>query len=310
MNYRVLAAACAVAVAASGCGLKKKLTAFEYFGHARDEFQEGAYQLAIQDYRELLDQYPFSDQAEEAELGIAYAHFMAGNYAEAVAAFTDFQRRHPTSPYLPFVGYTLGQCYARQMNPVDRDQGASMNAHNYFSTVAQQYPTSPFAELAREQLARCRSTLAGHELYIADFYANRDNRKAAEMRLLNLLVRYDDTDTAADALHELGRLYREDSNPERAALADAALAQRFPRSKYARAARRRLERSGDSDALAQADPLPRLLDGIPRPVDTAFAPPVQVPGLDREHRPPSGPSGVPAFSAPNPFSRGGGGYGY
>ncbi|HUI24980.1 MAG TPA: outer membrane protein assembly factor BamD [Candidatus Kryptonia bacterium] len=310
MNSKaVLTASVALTLLLAGCAAKKKLSATEYFGQARSEFKDGAYQLAIQDYREMLDQYPFSEQAEDAELGIAHAHFMAGNYAEAVAAFTDFQRRHPTSSHLAFVGYALGMCYARQMNTVDRDQSASTNANNYFATVAQQYPSSPFAELAREQLAVCRSTLAGHELYIADFYATRNNSKAAEMRLLNLLGRYDDTDTAADALHQLAVLYRKQNNSERAALADAAIAQRFPRSKYASVARRSLESSGNDGLLAQGDPMPQLLAGIPRPVDTTFAPPIQVPGLDREKRPSYSGSGIPALASPNPFGRGAGSYG-
>lgn len=292
-------------LAVAGCAAKKKLSAEQYFTEANKDFEQGAFQLSIDEYRNMLDQYPFSDHTEEAELKIAQAHFMAGNLAEAVAAFTDFQRRHPTSPHLPYVGYALGLCYVRQMTTADRDQTASQNAHNYFATVAQQYPDSPFAELAREQLAKCRENLAAHELYIADFYASHDNSKAAEMRLLDLVGRYQDTKVASDALFQLAQIYREKDEPDRAVLADAALAKKFPQSKYGNLARRRLEKLGKQDLLVAGDPMPLLLADLPQTSSDTLAPPVQVPGLDNQQRRPLAP-GVPALAPPSPFGRSGG----
>jgi outer membrane protein assembly factor BamD len=287
-------------LAVAGCTAKKKLSADQYFTEATKDFEDGAFQLSIEEYRTMLDQFPFSDHTEEAELRIAQAHLMAGDLAEAVASFTDFQRRHPTSPHLPYVGYALGLCYARQMGTIDRDQTASQNAHNYFATVAQQYPDSPFAELAREQLAKCRESLAAHQLYIADFYAARDNSKAAEMRLLELVGRYQDTTAASDALFQLAQIYRKEDEPDRAVLADAALAQRFPHSKYGDLARRRLEKLGKQDLLVGADPMPLLLADLPQTSSDTLAAPVQVPGLDNQHRRPLAP-GVPALAPPSPF---------
>ncbi|MBI4514682.1 MAG: outer membrane protein assembly factor BamD [Deltaproteobacteria bacterium] len=296
-----LAVALIAATALMGCGAKKRLSADEYFSKATKDFEDGSYQLAIEQYREMLDQYPFTEHGEEAELKIAHGHYLGGNLAEALAAFTDFQRRHPTSPQLAFVGYVLGQCYKQQMGTIDRDQTASQNAHNYFATVAQQYPSSPFAQLAREQLADCRARLAGHELYIADFYAQRDNRRAAEMRLLALVSRYNDTDISADALSQLARIYRKQNDSERALLADAALAQRFPHSKPASGARRRIARSGKQEVLNGDDPMPRLLAGLPRTTADPLAAPVLVPGIEPPRERPV-PSAVPALAPPAPLA--------
>src|SRR5262245_52969188 len=94
--------------AVAGCATKKSRTAEQYFKDANENFRTGALPVAIESYHELLDQYPFSEYSEEAELKIAHAHYLNGNYAEAIVALTDFQRRHPTSSHLPFVGYYLG----------------------------------------------------------------------------------------------------------------------------------------------------------------------------------------------------------
>jgi len=298
----VLAAAFAGAI---GCAAKKHLSEDEYYSQATQDFRAGALSLSIDEYHDLLDQYPFTQHAEEAELRIAQAQYLAGNYAESIVSLTDFQRRHPTSPNLPFVGYYLGMCYVQQIKTIDRDQSAAANAQTYFMTVSQQYPDSPFAELAREQLARCRRNLAEHELYIAAFYSKRGNRKAAEVRLLTLAARYPETPTAADGLLRLGSLYRRDSNSEQAALAYRALTALHPSSRQAAVARRALEHLTVSDGDDSGDPLDRLLALNGRQRSTGTFETVQVPGLEPS-RGRSTAAAAPALMPPlSPFGRGG-----
>jgi outer membrane protein assembly factor BamD len=302
---RTRVGAVVIALGLLGCASKKHLTADQYFREASENFRHGAFTLAIDQYHELLDQYPFSQYSEEAEIRIAHAHYLLGRYAEAIVAFTDFQRRHPTSPHLPFVGYYEGMCYAKQMGTTDRDQAAAQNAQNVFLTVIQQYPDSPFADLARQQVARCRKNLAEHELYIARYYTKRGNDKAAEIRLLLLAARYGDTDASADALLRLGNLYRRDKQNSDAVLAYRALEQMHPRSTQAAAARRALDRLAKADPPAEGDPLDLLLAANGRQRGNENLEVVQVPGLEpmrTGRRPPAavGPGFGPAV---DPFGR-------
>lgn len=288
-----------------GCAGKKHLSADQYFREANENFRTGAYGLAIEQYHDLLDQYPFSQYNEEAELRVAHAQYLAGNYAEAIVSLTDFQRRHPTSPNLPFVGYHLGLCYVQQMRTTDRDQTAAQNAQSYFNTVVNQYPDSPFAELAREQLTRCRENLAEHELQIAKFYDKRGNRKAAEIRLLIMASRFSETDTAAEGLLWLAKLYRSDQQPQRAVLAYQAVAQSHPRSQQAKAARRALERLSPAASQNATDPIDQLLaaNGRQRPTGTFET--VQVPGLEpvRTAQRPTGLAAPGLAPRMDPFGR-------
>lgn len=294
-----------VATLCGGCAAKKHLTPDQYFHEATDNFRHGGLLPAIDQFHELLDQHPFSEYNEEAELKIAHAQYLASNYPEAIVALTDFQRRHPTSPHLPFVGYYLGMCYAEQMGTIDRDQSAAQNAQNYFLTISQQYPDSPFAELAREQLARCRENLAAHELYIANFYARYGNNKAAEIRLLTMASRYGDTEASADGLLRLATLYSRQEHPDQAALAYHALTELHPRGPQAEEARHALSRLSDVDPSEVGNPLDLLLAAAGRQRSTGSFETVQVPGLEpvRTARRPSGaaaPALAPSF---DPFGR-------
>ena len=167
-------------VATAGCGssTKPKLSADAYYTEASDAFAKRNYDVAANHYKELLDQYPFDPRSEEAELHIATAHYKSHHYAEAIAAFNDFQRMHPMSPHLAEVYYMLGKSYQDQMTTTDRDQGASENAHGWFRVVIERYPTSPFAAKAQHRIVQCRFSLADHELHIAKYYLTRGNLKA------------------------------------------------------------------------------------------------------------------------------------
>jgi outer membrane protein assembly factor BamD len=300
--------ACVLAVAVlGGCGASKKhLSADEYFKEATERYRSGALTVAIDNYHELLDQYPFSEYNEEAELKIAQAYYLEGSYAEAIVALTDFQRRHPTSPQLPLVGYLLGMCYVQQMGTADRDQTAARSASNYFLTVSQQYPDSPFSELARIELGRCRERLGEHELYVANFYSKRGNRPAAKVRLLTLASRYEETDASADGLLRLARICREENESEQAILAYQAITKSHPTSPYAATARQALAKL-NADTDPTGDPVDILLAANGRRRSEESTETVQVPGLDTT-RTARGPSaGAPALAPPiDPFGRRGG----
>ena len=242
----------------AGCAAKKPGSANEYFSLASQNLRQGSYTQAVENYRNLLDEYPFSEYSEEAELKIGIAHYKTGSCPEATAAFTDFQRRHPTSPHLPLVGYLLGQCAEQQMRPSDRDQSASQNAHAYYQALMQQHPTSPYAELARERLEHCRETLADHELQIARYYVYHENDKAAETRLLDLVNRFNDTDVAGDALFQLGELYRKEDQTEKAVLAFAALEYHHPEHDAAHKAEQELKQLNGDEPPPTGDPLAAL----------------------------------------------------
>jgi outer membrane protein assembly factor BamD len=248
---------------AFGCASKRTPTAEETFITAKEHFDRGAYELAIEAYKELLDQHPFTEHSGEAETKIAQAYYLMGRYPEAIAAFGDFERMHPTSPLVPLVNYYLGMSYLRQMRPMDRDQDASANAHAYFRAVIDRYPGTPWAERAGLRLRECDEALAAHELYIAEFYLRQDNLPAAEARFRQLLKAYVNTDAAGRALHLFGEEYLDRDREDLAELSFLALITHHrddPLADRASARLAHLTRSGGVSGNAAAqDPLELLI---------------------------------------------------
>jgi len=260
---RAVFVALVLVLGALGCSAKKPIIPPEkLWGQAEEAYHDEAYELAVERYKAFLDQHPFDTRAEEAELKIAQSHYLAGRYAEAIAAFGDFERMHPTSPELPSVEYHLGMSYLAQASTADRDQQAHTNALTYFRNLTDRFPTSPWAEKARLRIVECREALAKHEADIARYYLQRKNLKAAEARLRGLLIEYPETDATAEALYAFADAYGARAEDDGRTLALATLARHHPAGPLGQEAQRKLEAANVS--LDGDDPLKLLVARIDR----------------------------------------------
>jgi outer membrane protein assembly factor BamD len=271
-----------------GCAKKRPLIPPDrLWSEGNRAFEDEAYEVAVERYKALLDQHPFDTNAEEAEFKIAQSYYFSQRYPEAIAAFADFERMHPTSQNLPMVEYHIGLAYMAQMRTVDRDQQPASNALTYFKNVVDRFPGSPWAEKARLRVQECREALATHEADIAEYYLRHKNLRAGEARLRYLLAEYPDTDATARALYSFAELYVAREEPESATLALATLVHHHPDDPLAADARRRL--GPDTAGLEGRDPLPMLvtrLEDLQQQADRQ-----QLPTTVSAY--PEGPAGMP-----------------
>jgi outer membrane protein assembly factor BamD len=242
----------------TGCATRKPPNGENYYVQATQEYNQHFYEPAINDYQKLIDQYPFSPYAEEAELNIGLAYYKMHNYAEAVGSFTDFQRMHPTSKHLDVASYYLAMAHYDQMGRPDQDQTHTQLALEQFQTIERRFPESDFAQLAHEQVAICREMLARHDFLIGNFYYHRANYKAAESRMAELIALYPDTPIAPQALDDLGRTLDKQGKKYSAAQAYTALEQHYPNTSYSADAKHQL--GGLKQAVdSEEDPLKMVL---------------------------------------------------
>lgn len=232
------------------------------FAEGMDYFKNKNYARAIDRFQRVKAEFPFSPQLTEAELKLAEAYYLNKQYPEAIASFKEFQTLHPTNENIPFVLYHLGMAHFDQFTSVDRDQKVTEIAKGYFETVVRTHPSSPYAEKAREKLAKCEQYLAEHEFNIGRFYFNEKNYPAAKDRFQEILRRYPNNPVAPRVLYHLGESYRLEKNTVKAALAYEALTRHYPESPLAKQAETRLAQLDEQ----KVDPLALLLmrDGRPR----------------------------------------------
>ncbi|MEW5948168.1 MAG: outer membrane protein assembly factor BamD [Thermodesulfobacteriota bacterium] len=160
----------------------------------------GDYYKSAEAFQQIKDRYPFSQYSLLAALKLADIHYHRKEYEEAVSAYQEFEKLHPTNEALPYVTYQIGMSYFRQMLGVDRDQAATRNALNEFHRLLNTYPDSPYVIEAKERIRQCRERLAEHELYVGRFYLRTEQYRAALNRLRRLVSDYPETPAKEKAL--------------------------------------------------------------------------------------------------------------
>jgi len=155
---------------------------------------------AGQNYERIVRDYPYSQFAASAKLGASKAEIMglvmSGQYEQAGEALDKLSADFAGHPDLPWALYWIGERYERAGRPYE--------ALNVYRRIAEDYPSSTYAEKANSRIA---------ELGVAAPVELQDSNQAGE-----------DVSTAAleqeESAVELYRLAREyEDQPEMAALA-------------------------------------------------------------------------------------------
>ncbi len=243
---------------AAACSLRQKPTGENYYAQGQLDFATKEYKAAIENYQQLIDKFPFSPYAEDAEMKIGLAHYQEKDYAEAIGALDDFQRMHPTSKNLELVTYYIGLSYYDQIGREDQDQGKTVAALKRFQELEQRFPEGDFAELAHEKVLVCREMLARNEMIVGNYYYKRANFRAAESRFAELMQKYPETPVAPDALFELGISLEKEGKRYSAAQAFAAVKKHFPNTGYSKKAQAELAKLHEP-IDTEEDPLPLVL---------------------------------------------------
>jgi len=154
------------------------------------QLKKKKYLDAADTFTKIKDRYPYSDQALLAQIKLADALYYDKKFDEALAAYKEFEKLHPTNKAIPYVIYQQGMCFYRQRSTIDRDQSFTQKALDEFRRLQKKFPSSEYAARADKYIGRCRQDLAEHEFYVADFYLRTKRYTSALDRFQGLAQEY------------------------------------------------------------------------------------------------------------------------
>ena len=234
-------------------------TAANLYKDGMDYFERGRYARSISFFEKLRDEHPFSKEAETAELKIAEAYYLNGEYIQAEETYKNYLAFQPTGRHTHHVKYQLGRVNMDQFTGMDRDLVKVREAKGHFESVVEDHPESEHVEDAREKLEEARVHLAERELYVGEFYLGEESYWAARERFENVLRDYPDTPAAPRALFALADAHRREDDVAKALAAYRRLIERHPRDPLAERARAEVAR------LSAAAPSPGESPAAPDP---------------------------------------------
>ncbi|SDU56858.1 Beta-barrel assembly machine subunit BamD [Desulfobacula phenolica] len=180
-------------------------TAEQLVSEGSSAFAAGDYKDAVKAYTDLKDWYPFSKYAILAELKIADAHYELEAYDEAIFAYEEFENMHPKNEAVPYIIYRIGLCWFNRLDSIDRDHAPAKNSLTQFHRLIDQFPESEYAQKAEKNIQTCIESLSKHELYVANFYMKTGKYKAALKRYEYLIENYPDSEESKQALNKMPR---------------------------------------------------------------------------------------------------------
>jgi outer membrane protein assembly factor BamD len=242
-----------------GCGGKGVKTSG---GDPETLYREGLVRFNRRDYSEALKRFQelkanFPDNPPYtlwAELKVGDCHFLNKEYVEAVAAYEEFKKIHPTHEEMPYVQYQIGMSHFRQMLSLDRDQTATKKALSNFEYLVANFPPSLFTEKAKEKIKICRKQLADHEFYVGNYYYKQKNYGAASQRFQGLLASYPKMTNEDEVLFLLGKSCLELEQDDQARNVLSRIVNEYPQSSRSREAKRLMEQSTNEKKVRKKKP--------------------------------------------------------
>ena len=162
------------------------------------------YDAAIESFQAIVDNYPYSEYEQKAQLKIADAYFDDERYEEALAYYQDFADLHPQHPKVAYTLLRAAKCHYNQIESVDRDQSSTFEASAALEKLIREHPYAEETREGEEILVRLRTRLARNMLHIADFYLDRTHWQSAAARYRRVLDEYPGLGLDSRALYRLG----------------------------------------------------------------------------------------------------------
>ncbi len=105
----------------------------------------GRYELARENFKSLIENYPVSKYAPLAQLGLADSYYLTADYRNASEAYEKYVTGYPKSEAAATAYFRLGRCAQKE--------GKWQSARNYYQKVKTEYPLSFEAQMASQALS-------------------------------------------------------------------------------------------------------------------------------------------------------------
>lgn len=187
------------------------------YAEAIDERNSGNFERAVTLFEKLEGRAAGTPLAQQAQLEKAFAHYKAGEQAQAVATIERFIRLHPASPALDYALYLKGIVnfndnlglfgFISRQDLSERDQKAAKVSFEAFKELVERFPDSRYSPDARLRMTYIINSLAQSEVHVARYYFNRGAYVAALNRAQIAVTDYQGVPAAEEALYIMLRSY-------------------------------------------------------------------------------------------------------
>ena len=233
-------------------------------------YNEGLYLLnakkdpkeAVKKFEEVDRQHPYSEWARKSLIMTSYAYYQAGEYDDCVNSAKRYITLHPGGADAAYAQFLIGSSYFEEIPDITRDQARTEKALAALDEVIRKYPTSEYANSAKQKIEVGRDQLAGKEMEIGRYYLKKKDYTGAINRFKVVVTKYQTTRHVEEALMRLTESYMALGIVEEAQTAAAVLGHNFPDSTWYKHAYALVKTGGVEPKENQGSWISRAFKGI------------------------------------------------
>ena len=178
----------------------------EAYNEGLKEFNRGDIFFAAKKFNEVELLYPQSAWAPRSTLMAAYVYYSQLYFNDAIIELERFLDKYKNHKNTDYAYYLLAICHYNLIVDEKKDLGEILKAKTYFQIIIKDFPSTDFAEDSRFKLELIEEILASKELYLANYYLDREKWIPAMNRFKKIVNDYDTTIYIEEALYRLVEL--------------------------------------------------------------------------------------------------------
>ena len=175
----------------------------EAYNEGLKEFNRGDIFFAAKKFNEVELLYPQSIWAPRSTLMAAYAYYSQYYFTDAIFELERFLEKYKNHPDTDYAYYLLAISHYNKIVDEKKDLGEIIKSKKYFMLLIKEFPNTDFANDARYKLELIQEILASKELYLANYYLDREKWIPAINRYKTIVDDYDTTIFIEEALFRL-----------------------------------------------------------------------------------------------------------
>lgn len=166
-------------------------------------------------FEAVIKNAPYGKYAPAAQFKIGQAHERQKKWSDAIAAYNKLLDRYPNSEYADDAQYQIGFAWYQASSQPDYDQSAAEKSIEAFQDFAVRYPNSEKLAQAKAYIEELNGRRLQGTMNIARFYERQKNFAAAIVYYNEVIQFAPESAQAAEAKQQIEVLRARQENPDR-----------------------------------------------------------------------------------------------
>lgn len=154
----------------------------ELLQKGKEMYAAGRYVLAKDTFHSLRQAFPLGPYAEFADIKAADSQFALAFYDEAAVHYEEILKDRPSTKAADYILLMAGRSNQLANKGTGRDPKSLERARQFYERLIREYPSSMYADTAKNFLTETLTSLAEHHEQVLDYYSRSGNEDAYETR--------------------------------------------------------------------------------------------------------------------------------